>query len=51
MSGWEVKTQLFRCRSPLIEFASIDMEKAFWASRYQRGEDDYINCPMASLIR
>lgn len=22
------------------------MEKAFWASRYDKGEADYLNCPM-----
>lgn len=31
--------------APIVEFSSIDMEKAFWAARYERGEADYINCP------
>lgn len=33
--------------APIVAADSIDMDKAFFASRYDRGEgDDYINCPM-----
>lgn len=32
--------------APIVTFDSIDMSKAFLASRYGRGEADYINCPM-----
>ncbi|MBQ4341517.1 MAG: methylenetetrahydrofolate--tRNA-(uracil(54)-C(5))-methyltransferase (FADH(2)-oxidizing) TrmFO [Clostridia bacterium] len=32
--------------APIVSFDSIDMEKAFFASRYGRGAADYINCPM-----
>ncbi len=32
--------------APIVTYASIDMSKAFRASRYGKGEDDYINCPM-----
>ena len=32
--------------APIVSFASIDMTKAFFASRYDRGTPDYINCPM-----
>lgn len=32
--------------APIVTFESIDMDKAFFASRYGRGEADYINCPM-----
>ena len=32
--------------APIVEFETIDMTKAFFAARYGRGEDDYINCPM-----
>ncbi|HEX2619682.1 MAG TPA: methylenetetrahydrofolate--tRNA-(uracil(54)-C(5))-methyltransferase (FADH(2)-oxidizing) TrmFO, partial [Phototrophicaceae bacterium] len=32
--------------SPVVVAETINMEKAFRASRYDRGEDDYINCPM-----
>jgi methylenetetrahydrofolate--tRNA-(uracil-5-)-methyltransferase len=30
--------------APIVEFESVDMEKAFSAARYGRGEADYINC-------
>ena len=33
--------------SPVIELESIDFDKAFRASRYGKGGDDYINCPMS----
>lgn len=32
--------------APIVTFDSIDMKKAFFASRYDRGGADYINCPM-----
>ena len=32
--------------APIVTAESIDMSRAFAASRYDRGEDDYINCPM-----
>lgn len=32
--------------APIITYESIDMSKAFRASRYGKGTDDYINCPM-----
>ncbi|MBP3272925.1 MAG: methylenetetrahydrofolate--tRNA-(uracil(54)-C(5))-methyltransferase (FADH(2)-oxidizing) TrmFO [Ruminococcus sp.] len=32
--------------APIVTKESIDMSKAFYASRYGRGEADYINCPM-----
>jgi len=33
--------------APILTFQSVDMESAFFASRYNKGEDDaYINCPM-----
>ena len=32
--------------APVISFDSIDMEKAFRADRYGKGDSDYINCPM-----
>lgn len=32
--------------APLVSFESIDMDNAFFASRYDRGTPDYINCPM-----
>lgn len=32
--------------SPIVERDSIDMTKAFVKDRYDKGEGDYINCPM-----
>jgi len=32
--------------APIVDAESIDMEVAFRASRYGKGGDDYINCPM-----
>lgn len=32
--------------APIVTFDSIDMEKVFRASRYDKGDSDYINCPM-----
>lgn len=32
--------------APIVTLESIDMTKAFRASRYGQGDDDYINCPM-----
>jgi len=33
--------------SPVVEVDTIDFTKAFRASRYGKGGDDYINCPMS----
>ena len=33
--------------APIVTFESINMEKAYFASRYDRGTPDYINCPMS----
>lgn len=32
--------------APIVTTESVDMDKAFWASRWQDGEGDYLNCPM-----
>ena len=36
----------FDAAAPLVTFESIDMDSAYFASRYDRGTPDYINCPM-----
>ena len=36
----------FDAASPIVDGESIDMDKAFRASRYDKGDADYINCPM-----
>ena len=35
----------FDAAAPIVEASSIDMDKVFFAARYGRGDDDYINCP------
>jgi len=32
--------------APIVTLESIDMESAFFASRYDKGTADYVNCPM-----
>lgn len=32
--------------APIVTYESLDQEKVFFASRYDRGDADYINCPM-----
>ncbi|OGP88288.1 MAG: methylenetetrahydrofolate--tRNA-(uracil(54)-C(5))-methyltransferase (FADH(2)-oxidizing) TrmFO [Deltaproteobacteria bacterium RBG_19FT_COMBO_43_11] len=32
--------------APIVEADSINMDKAFWASRYNKGGADYLNCPL-----
>ena len=36
----------FDAIAPIVEKDSIDFDKAFYASRYDKGEASYINCPM-----
>ncbi len=36
----------FDAAAPLVTVESIDMEEAWWQSRYDRGTADYINCAM-----
>ncbi len=36
----------FDAAAPLVTLESIDMERAWFASRYDRGSADYINCAM-----
>ena len=36
----------FDAAAPLVTFESVDMEKAWFASRYDKGTADYINCAM-----
>ncbi|MGE4276845.1 MAG: methylenetetrahydrofolate--tRNA-(uracil(54)-C(5))-methyltransferase (FADH(2)-oxidizing) TrmFO [Lawsonibacter sp.] len=36
----------FDAAAPLVTFDSVDMDKAWFASRYDRGTPDYINCPL-----
>ena len=36
----------FDAAAPLVAFDSVDMTSAYFASRYDKGTPDYINCPM-----
>ena len=36
----------FDAAAPLVTFDSVDMDSAWFASRYDRGTPDYINCPL-----
>ena len=36
----------FDAAAPLVTAESVDMDKAWWQSRYDRGTPDYINCAM-----
>ena len=33
--------------APLVTFESVDMDSAWFASRYDKGTADYINCPLS----
>ncbi|MEQ8159944.1 MAG: methylenetetrahydrofolate--tRNA-(uracil(54)-C(5))-methyltransferase (FADH(2)-oxidizing) TrmFO [Smithellaceae bacterium] len=33
--------------APIVEADSIDMDKVYWASRYDKGTPDYLNCPLS----
>ncbi|MCD8335344.1 MAG: methylenetetrahydrofolate--tRNA-(uracil(54)-C(5))-methyltransferase (FADH(2)-oxidizing) TrmFO [Clostridiales bacterium] len=37
----------FDAVAPLVAYESIDMDKAWFGSRYDKGTADYINCPMS----
>ncbi|MGN8876261.1 methylenetetrahydrofolate--tRNA-(uracil(54)-C(5))-methyltransferase (FADH(2)-oxidizing) TrmFO [Pseudoflavonifractor sp. HCP28S3_F10] len=34
--------------APLVTFESVDMDSAWFASRYDKGTPDYVNCPMTA---
>ena len=38
----------FDAAAPLVTAESVDMELAWWQSRYDRGTPDYINCPLTA---
>ncbi|MBE6586828.1 MAG: methylenetetrahydrofolate--tRNA-(uracil(54)-C(5))-methyltransferase (FADH(2)-oxidizing) TrmFO [Ruminococcaceae bacterium] len=40
------RLSFFDAAAPIVDFSTIDMTKAFFASRYDKGTPDYINCPM-----
>ncbi len=42
----EEHLHFFDAIAPIVEKDSINFDKAFYASRYDKGEASYINCPM-----
>jgi methylenetetrahydrofolate--tRNA-(uracil-5-)-methyltransferase len=42
----EAQMSFFDAMAPIVAADSVDMRTAFRASRYDRGEADYINCPL-----
>ena len=42
----EESFHFFDAIAPIVEKDSIDFNKAFWASRWDKGSADFINCPM-----
>jgi len=37
----------FDAAAPIVELDSVNLDKAFWGSRYNKGDADYLNCPMS----
>ena len=33
--------------APIVDADSINMDKVYWASRYDKGTPDYLNCPLS----
>ena len=44
--GADSTLNFFDAAAPLVTFDSVDMDSAWFASRYDKGTADYINCPM-----
>ena len=36
----------FDAAAPIVDFSTVDTDIAFFASRYGKGDADYLNCPM-----
>ena len=44
--GGDNTLNFFDAAAPLVASESVDMDSAYFASRYDKGTPDYINCPM-----
>ena len=44
--GEHTDLHFYDAAAPIVTMESVDMESAFFASRYDKGTPDYINCPM-----
>jgi methylenetetrahydrofolate--tRNA-(uracil-5-)-methyltransferase len=40
------KLYFYDAAAPIVTFESVDLKKTFFASRYDKGGEDYLNCPM-----
>ncbi len=45
--GGEDYLSFFDAAAPLVSFESVDMTRAWFASRYDKGSADYINCALS----
>ena len=46
LGGEDSALHFFDAAAQLVSFDSVDMDSGFFASRYDKGTPDYINCPM-----
>ena len=46
ITGGAQTLHFFDAAAPLVSFDSVDMTSAWFASRYDKGTADYVNCPM-----
>ncbi len=46
LCGDETALSFFDAAAPIVTRESLDMGRCFMASRYEKGDSDYINCPM-----
>ncbi len=44
--GADTALHFYDAAAPLVSAESVDMDKAWFGSRYDRGTADYVNCPM-----
>ena len=44
--GEDSDLHFFDAAAPLVSAESVDMDKAWFGSRYDKGTADYVNCPM-----
>ena len=44
--GEDTALHFFDAAAPLVSAESVDMDKAWFGSRYDKGTADYVNCPM-----
>lgn len=43
----EESLYFYDAAAPVLQADSVDMDVAYWASRYDKGTRDYLNCPMS----